>query len=108
CMDFSASAEIWKFFRKYKLSQLVSVAENAKPNEISVFGPNPSSGVVQLYSNSSEQQGYSLLGADGKLLNSGFIQFGLNSIELPHNGLSYIRIHKTGQVIKLISLPGHN
>ncbi|MEY3398209.1 MAG: hypothetical protein RL220_803, partial [Bacteroidota bacterium] len=40
CMDFSASAEIWKFFRKYKLSQLVSVAENAKPNEISVFGPN--------------------------------------------------------------------
>lgn len=43
-MDFSASKEIWRFFRQYSLDQLITGANNPKPeaSQISVF-PNPTS-----------------------------------------------------------------
>ncbi len=41
CMDFSASKEIWRFFRKYKLNVLTSVNEMSSPFEFNVY-PNPS------------------------------------------------------------------
>ncbi len=40
CMDFSASKEIWRFFRKYKLNVLTNVSEIPLPLEFNVY-PNP-------------------------------------------------------------------
>lgn len=42
-MDFKANVEIWRFFRKYKLSDLTLVNEPAVKAEFSIY-PNPSSG----------------------------------------------------------------
>lgn len=46
--DFSASAEIWRFFSQYRLNQLVSVEDAAEmENPFSVY-PNPSNGEIHL------------------------------------------------------------
>lgn len=49
-MDFNASVEIWRFFRKYRLSQLTSVDElEALKNRVSVY-PNPAADAVSVHS----------------------------------------------------------
>jgi polyhydroxybutyrate depolymerase len=46
--DFSASAEIWRFFRKYKLNQFVGINENKNSDvKFQVF-PNPATNVVNI------------------------------------------------------------
>lgn len=46
-MDFSASVEIWRFFRKYKLTNLTGEAPGPEISATSVF-PNPSDGIFYL------------------------------------------------------------
>lgn len=46
CQDFNASAEIWRFFRKYKLNVMTGLEENEKNTTVELF-PNPS--VDQLF-----------------------------------------------------------
>lgn len=46
--DFSASKEIWRFFRKYKLNQLTNISEqNSSVNSFLVY-PNPSENIINL------------------------------------------------------------
>lgn len=46
--DFSASVEIWRFFRRYRLNQLTSVNEPDQLADLLRIYPNPSNGLVQL------------------------------------------------------------
>ena len=39
--------EIWLFFKKYKLNQLVGIKEEAQENNISIY-PNPSKSIVYI------------------------------------------------------------
>jgi polyhydroxybutyrate depolymerase len=48
--DFNASAEIWRFFRKYKLNQLSASIENNKSNTSWQFYPNPSTDFLSVNS----------------------------------------------------------
>ncbi|MFL5762682.1 MAG: T9SS type A sorting domain-containing protein [Bacteroidia bacterium] len=45
CEDFNASEKIWLFFRKYKLSQLLSVNDLTEENSFELY-PNPSENTV--------------------------------------------------------------
>ncbi len=65
--DFSATKEIWRFFRKYKLNQFVTSVENRNMeiNTIKIY-PNPSSAIVTVEGiENSKLTVYSL---DGKKL----------------------------------------
>jgi len=46
-LDFNASLEIWRFFRKYKLDQFVGVNELSEADNISIY-PNPCTEVVNI------------------------------------------------------------
>lgn len=50
--DFSATQEIWRFFRQYTLNQFTntSIKEKNSDEEISIF-PNPTKGVIKINSN---------------------------------------------------------
>lgn len=64
--DFSASVEIWRFFRKYKLNMFISgIEETGFAQSISVY-PNPTSNVVTV--NTNEEITISLSDITGKKL----------------------------------------
>lgn len=44
--DFSASIEIWRFFRKYKLNQFTAINENYTTMEKLTFFPNPANDAI--------------------------------------------------------------
>jgi len=46
CMDFSASAEIWRFFHQYKLNNLTTVPQEAR--ETLLVYPNPTANEIHL------------------------------------------------------------
>jgi len=47
--DFSASVEIWKFFRRYRMSELVTgMGDEAEPTPAFTIFPNPSEGIFTL------------------------------------------------------------
>lgn len=69
--DFSASVEIWKFFRRYKLNELLTgVADEmqARP-AFSVF-PNPSEGAVTLNFPASELRTITVVNTMGQVVES--------------------------------------
>ena len=45
--DFNASAEIWRFFRKYKLNQFLGVNELQNENSITIY-PNPATDILNI------------------------------------------------------------
>jgi polyhydroxybutyrate depolymerase len=63
--DFSATAEIWRFFRKYKISQFVTGIENKEQalNKIKIY-PNPSSEIMTIEGIENAQ--LSVFSLDGK------------------------------------------
>lgn len=73
--DFSASKEIWRFFRKYKLNQLTSINEVKQANSaISVF-PNPTESDIHLLAELTQTQelNYEIYDLFGKLIQSGHV-----------------------------------
>jgi polyhydroxybutyrate depolymerase len=52
CMDFNGSAEIWRFFRKYKLSTLTSVSQSHSEISFIIF-PNPVNDMLTVNINQS-------------------------------------------------------
>ena len=65
--DFDASTEIWRFFRQYKLDDLLSVEDNAEL-ELTVY-PNPSAGSIQIQSTTPWDELY-LVDMTGRVLQS--------------------------------------
>jgi polyhydroxybutyrate depolymerase len=77
--DFSASIEIWRFFRQYQLNQFTTVNELSELSSDRVFfGPNPTNGLIKLQ------------------------QDAMFSI---YNSLGVMLISGSGQVVDLSSLP---
>lgn len=96
--DFSASAEIWKFFSQYNLNDLVgtntSIANGTgKPIEVNIY-PNPASSKIFIDLNTAQQVDYELLSALGKVVLKGTLQTQhqeLDIADLPAN-LYFLKI----------------
>jgi polyhydroxybutyrate depolymerase len=95
--DFNASVEIWRFFRKYKLSMFTGIPEIAFQNTISIF-PNPCADLITV--NSGSKLKLSLYDITGKQL---IADTETNSISVRHleAGIYFIHISSAeGSAIK--------
>ncbi|MCF8257684.1 MAG: hypothetical protein K9J06_09030 [Flavobacteriales bacterium] len=89
--DFSASKEIWKFFRRYKLNELVIGVENLPFTPASfTLCPNPSEGAVTMRFRDSSPQRITVLNAFGQTLRSFTAQSNEVVLTLEASGLYHI------------------
>lgn len=65
CMDFNASVEIWRFFRKYKLNLLTNVKEETETNTFQLF-PNPAQNELFVAATDTENLKLNILDLLGK------------------------------------------
>jgi polyhydroxybutyrate depolymerase len=101
-MDFSASKEIWRFFRQYRKSDLVSsnVPDIAMQPSLQVF-PNPSSGKFNFHLNSNKNFKYSLFDQLGKEVISGKGSSQTVEISLAEKGIYFlIVVHGTTRITR--------
>jgi polyhydroxybutyrate depolymerase len=93
-LDFSASAEIWRFFRQFSLSQFttkVGVNEHAQL-AVRIF-PNPSS--TELIIDGMGASVFSVMSADGKKVAEGIVH-GVLDISQLQNGIYYLTLERDG------------
>jgi polyhydroxybutyrate depolymerase len=93
-MDFSASQQIWRFFRKHKLSgNVVPSKENtiAKKHDFEIF-PNPNNGVFALNLGSEKQRKIELNNALGQLINTFYSNTSLFQLSLEIQGVYFITV----------------
>jgi len=94
--DFSASNEIWRFFRQYSLSGSVGVEENAaRASEFVVF-PNPSNGNVSLQFKNAETRTVQVHNATGKLIQQTNFNGGSFELELENSGVFFLTVISEG------------
>jgi polyhydroxybutyrate depolymerase len=94
-LDFNASAEIWRFFRQYNLTQFsvpLMLTENNWVGNIHVF-PNPTSDVIHVNGITDENATYSVFSIDGKQLTS---ETSVKEVSIAHlnKGIYFLRIKK--------------
>lgn len=96
--DFSASVEIWRFFSRYKLNQLVSV-EEAKGVEqpFSVF-PNPSEGQFSLRFENAVSANIKVYDAVGKLVLTETVSGNPADVYVPSSGVYLLRVETNGEL----------
>lgn len=94
--DFSASAEIWKFFRKYSRNNLLSVPHN--PVTILDIFPNPSSESIS--ARCAKDGILNIYDMSGKQLYSISVREGQNNIETGklEKGIYLLRLETSGSV----------
>lgn len=103
-MDFSASVEIWRFFRKYKLSVLTGRPSVENASFVSVY-PNPSNGIFYLGTGGEKDKiavrkadVYNILGE--KILTAFPGQDGLLDMSFCPGGIYFLTISQGDQVKK--------
>lgn len=90
--DFSASVEIWRFFRQYKLNELTTgVEENVSEENMTVY-PNPSNGVVQIRFESAAERTVRVHDARGKLVLDRFLDQAQFNLELEKAGIYLLTV----------------
>jgi len=105
-MDFNASNEIWRFFRKYTLDGLINVGEINLPKNTGIAAwPNPSKGLVNLKFDDLREKRITVYNATGQIVED-FIS---NAIEtevlLSHKGLYLIHVSssESTRIVKVIN-----
>jgi polyhydroxybutyrate depolymerase len=93
-MDFSASQEIWCFFRKYRLSGSIVTSNKNTAIEPSIFEvfPNPSNGAFTIKFNSEKQRKIELSNALGQLVNTFYCNANQLALTPPQQGIYFITI----------------
>lgn len=73
CMDFNASAEIWRFFRQFKLNQLqiTNLPENKTTKTQALVFPNPANDYLYINFPPSEIKTVYLCNPEGKVVHRG-------------------------------------
>jgi polyhydroxybutyrate depolymerase len=89
--DFSASKVIWRFFRQYKLNELVSGIE-AKPSLIPLAVPNPSDGNFQLNLSNFSPSAILISDATGRVVKKIITNTPTITLNLEEKGLYNISI----------------
>lgn len=96
-MDFSASKEIWRFFRKYKLSTLTSAGvEIAEQKEFMKIFPNPASEYIDLNFSSASTKEIVVTNAQGKLIHREKYNGISSRIYLEEKGLFFVSVSENG------------
>jgi polyhydroxybutyrate depolymerase len=90
--DFSASVEIWRFFRQFTLDQLVSVKEELQHTDVFTVYPNPSGGQVSLHFANSTQTSISVFDAVGRSVLEQVATQQTLRLELPKAGIYFLRV----------------
>jgi len=106
-MDFSASKEIWRFFRKYRLSGSIvsSIKSLSKINSFQVY-PNPTNAEVNISFSDAQLRTIAIVNAMGQLVNSYQCKTNFIELALDKQGLYFITIQdalgnsKTSKVVK--------
>jgi polyhydroxybutyrate depolymerase len=89
--DFKASVEIWRFFRQYKLNQMITgIVASTDAHKVKIF-PNPSSDQIIL--EGLDKADISVLSPDGKILLAARDTDRLNIAQL-REGLYFVEIRK--------------
>jgi polyhydroxybutyrate depolymerase len=89
--DIDASVEIWRFFRQYKLDNLVSVEEE-QPKEAFKLYPNPSQGIVHIEFDKSVNS-YVVLDALGReIIKKEAVQTTSETIQIDQKGVYFIQV----------------
>lgn len=99
--DFSASKEIWRFFRQYRLNVLTNEVETEKENlNVSLY-PNPAKDILTISFDKADYALYSVEIADvlGKTLLSKNDDFESIHVSFLHSGIYFITLKKSGTVI---------
>ena len=65
CMDFSASAELWRFFSQYELPATSSIVENDGNIQFSVW-PNPATNIINLQAPNKEISRLNIVDMQGR------------------------------------------
>jgi polyhydroxybutyrate depolymerase len=92
--DFSASVQIWRFFRKYKLNMFTTgITENSFATSFSVY-PNPTTDLVTI--NSDEEMTMSLCDITGKKLIAETNQKTISLLGL-EQGIYFLTVSSKGQ-----------
>lgn len=96
--DFNASLQIWLFFKKYKLNQLVGIKENSQANQIFIY-PNPSKSTICIKGVESNNVNIKIADINGKImLESKECQLSIDM--LPAGVYSVFITTKTGSTTK--------
>lgn len=100
-MDFSASKEIWRFFSKYRLTQLLNVDEINGKFEVSVY-PNPASTFIKVEAENYENTSIEIYTASGQLITNSKLEGITTNVSLPvmAQGVYIYKIAKAGQIIQ--------
>jgi polyhydroxybutyrate depolymerase len=100
-MDFSASTEIWRFFRKYKLNMLISVADPILSESIFSIYPNPGNGKYVVSMNKGTSYDMECYDSTGRLIH--FSNGNSTSLEfsLPEPGLYIISLSDSAHTERL-------
>ena len=91
CMDFSASKEIWRFFRKYKLNVLTSVKDQESSINFNVY-PNPNEGLVQIDFDDFSKKEIIVTNYLGQTIHTMFTEERSVKLEITSKGIYFIRV----------------
>lgn len=100
-MDFSASKEIWRFFRQYKLNQLNGAEIKTFSDEVKVF-PNPSFNSFNVLFNGVDTKKIEVYNSIGALVYSTISNEKVVPLDLKNSGIYFLKISNSKQVVKII------
>lgn len=97
-MDFSASAEIWRFFSQYKLSDFITLGfAEAKDEEAIKVYPNPSDGQFKLAFEDAQERQVEIMDVSGRTIYFKTILNSSETIDIQESGLYMYRIAEQGK-----------
>lgn len=103
CMDFNASVEIWRFFRKYKLNQLATGLKEELAENKTLLYPNPAQHEIQISGsneNITKVEIFSMVGNKILSLTNDSEKLIVNLKELP-NGVYFIHAYNTNKLLNI-------
>jgi len=90
-MDFNACIEIWKFFRKYNLSDLSNVTNNSSINIFQIY-PNPAKNIFFVYTNIQGRKKITVYNSLGEKVFFYFSESAITKVSIQNSGLYIISI----------------
>jgi polyhydroxybutyrate depolymerase len=105
-MDFNASIEIWRFFRQYKLNNLVNGINQYQPENILPVYPNPSAGNFILEFTTVAHRTITITDCLGKVVRTFETSFDKTTFEIESPGIYFVIVAdgenvSTQKIIKL-------
>ena len=100
--DFSASKEIWRFFRKYSLNSLVDIKENTSSDLDFLVYPNPSTGIFNIKYNYNQPITIKIINQLGETVFENKLSQNNNSINLNNipKGIYFYQAQNSLKIVK--------